>query len=474
MADKICTYHGRIAHPPQEVSAADGQGLDSRPDQGRIVASSKLHPVETTETRDLVASHELSNDSSPTTCFLWLPPEMQIHIIEQVDLDTLLAFRLVSKECHSLVVKFDGTLAGIMLRRHIPEFVAKLHPAPSSGLTLGYVSGVWARLHTARRVALRMVRVLVAAEYDDVIWPPPAISAYVFGPEAMKEPRPEADVLSLRRSCAMRHLVPRLFVFFHFLETFRKRQLQRSRSPDPQTLPQDVDDIAYDVMDVYSDQELKKTHEIISTFFDMTLDIMTPIEPVAVAARPSRGNRVWHSDLDPKPSEETLCALFCIGGPCAVRQLWELDGFARRSFAARRWHRNLPHMTGPIGIEAVFREDALRGNPGGAPRVPDGRVVSSLPPSSMAIPTKSYLSPDDVRHLLRNMPTPEELWTEMAEELLEERGMSRGYYFTTHQAWAAISQPPDSGPPMLWDLQPSAEFWDPSPPDFCDDEWFVS
>ncbi|KAF0317610.1 F-box domain-containing protein [Colletotrichum asianum] len=360
--------------------------------------------------------------------FLDLPTELQIQIISSLPLTDVLNLRRVSKAWHTLITLNEAPIVRYHLDHHIPAYALRLYPSRDpSAANFHHLCGLWHRLHVAAKLAFLMCE-----------W----ITKEIF----LRTTDAQRQEFATQRERMRRRLIPLLFTVFHFFETYRKLHLQHIVDHGGHGLlhePYTLNPIEVKIMNMYDDQTLLRVHQVFPLIIS---SFCRRLRPPSYAGRVERSLRGY---LKEKPADEIHVAILCVGGLRQVERLWEIKGYNSRRGAVDEWYNAVakdavesPAPKQRRGIMGLGRKksslsvrDSTKGSPqAGFPARRTSRTslddTVELCDTNLIFNTSlaagmpmGPLGRDQVRRILEDLPSLQQIWMTTAEALIMERGI---------------------------------------------------
>ncbi|KAI2616554.1 hypothetical protein GGR54DRAFT_631684 [Hypoxylon sp. NC1633] len=360
--------------------------------------------------------------------FLALPNELKIQIIASLPLSDVLSLRLASRSWHAMITVNEFPIARYHLEHHVPAYAKRLYPAPDpSAIRLHYLCGIWHRLHVASKLSF-----LISERVTKEI--------FLRTTEAQRlEFEPQYERMR-------RRLIPLLFTIFHFFETYRTLHVEYIKehghglSREPYTL----NPIEQKIMSMYDDQTLLRVHQV---FPLVVSSFCRRLRPPSYVGRFERSLRGYLKD---RPPDEVYVTAMCVGGLRQVERFWEIKGYNLRRGAIDSWYNSVlkepaESLAKPRrGFMGLARKKSSMGEgdfhkSGEAQAGSRGRQGSDAgrrgSDASMASSWENLifntslaegmpmgeLSRDQLKMLLPDLPTLQQIWAPTAEALILDR-----------------------------------------------------
>ncbi|KAI1107663.1 hypothetical protein F4804DRAFT_339774 [Jackrogersella minutella] len=381
-------------------------------------------------------SRRLSTDSTKKRStpfdqlFLALPNELKIQIVASLPLSDILNLRLASRSWHAMITVNEFPIARYHLQNHVPVYAKRLYPAPDpSSIRLHYLCGIWHRLHVASKLSYLICE---------------RVTKEIFlrtTPAQRLEFEPQYERMR-------RRLIPLLFTIFHFFETYRTLHIEyiKEHGYGLSRVPYTINPIEAKIMSMYDDQTLLRVHQV---FPLVVSSFCRRLRPPSYVGRIERSLRGYLKD---RPPDEVYVTAMCVGGLRQVERFWEIKGYNLRRGAVDSWFNSVmkePAETvmktrrGFMGLnrkksnasEADFTKfgEAYAGGRGrqgseAGRRGSDVSMISSWESlvfhSSLAdgMPM-GELSREQLKILLPDLPTLQQLWLPTAEAVILDRNI---------------------------------------------------
>ncbi|KAI4870477.1 hypothetical protein F4820DRAFT_258000 [Hypoxylon rubiginosum] len=360
--------------------------------------------------------------------FLALPNELKIQIIASLPLSDVLSLRLASRSWHAMITLNEFPIARYHLEHHVPVYAKRLYPVPDpSAIRLHYLCGIWHRLHVAAKLSY-----LICERVTKEI--------FLRTTEAQRlEFEPQYERMR-------RRLIPLLFTIFHFFETYRTLHVEyiKEHGHGLSREPYTINPIEAKIMSMYDDQTLLRVHQVFPLVISSFCRRLRPPSYVGRFERSIRGY------LKDRPSDEVYVTAMCIGGLRQVERFWEIKGYNLRRGAVDTWvHSVWKEPTEPVpkprrGFMGLTRKKSSAnesdfGRSGEAQWNGRGRQGSEAgrrgSDASMASHWENLvfntslaegmpmgeLSREQIKMLLPDLPTLQEIWAPTAEALILDR-----------------------------------------------------
>ncbi|KAI1403003.1 hypothetical protein F4819DRAFT_250938 [Hypoxylon fuscum] len=360
--------------------------------------------------------------------FLALPNELKIQIIASLPLSDILSLRLASRSWHAMITVNEFPIARYHLEHHVPVYAKRLYPVPDpSAIRLHYLCGIWHRLHVASKLSY-----LICERVTKEI--------FLRTTEAQRldfEPQYER---------MRRRLIPLLFTVFHFFETYRTLHIEyiKEHGHGLSREPYTINPIEAKIMSMYDDQTLLRVHQV---FPLVVSSFCRRLRPPTYVGRFERSLRGYLKD---RPPDEFYVAAMCVGGLRQVERFWEIKGYNSRRGAVDSWYNSVlkeptevasKPRRGFMGLarkkssasesdfgrhgEAYLNGRARQGSDAGR-RGSDASMTSHWEDlvfnTSLAegMPM-GELSREQLKILLPDLPTLQQIWAPTAEALILDR-----------------------------------------------------
>ncbi|OTB03045.1 hypothetical protein M426DRAFT_24076 [Hypoxylon sp. CI-4A] len=361
--------------------------------------------------------------------FLGLPNELKIQIIASLPLSDILNIRLASRSWHAMITINEFPIARYHLEHHVPAYAKRLYPVPNpSGIRLHYLCGIWHRLHVASKLSYLICE-----------WVTKEI--FLRTTEAQRlEFEPQYERMR-------RRLIPLLFTIFHFFETYRRLHVEYIKehghglSQEPYTL----NPIELQIMNMYDDKTLLRVHQV---FPLVVSSFCRRLRPPSYVGRFERSLRGYLKD---RPADEIYVTAMCVGGLRQVERFWEIKGYNSRRGAVDQWYNSvlkepteIPQKArrGFMGLsrkksnagetESTKFNEAYAGTRGrsGSDAGRRGSDASMITWENLVFNTSlaegmpmGELSREQLKILLPDLPTLQQVWLPTAEALILDRGI---------------------------------------------------
>lgn len=361
--------------------------------------------------------------------FLALPNELKIQIIASLPLSDILSIRLASRSWHAMITVNEFPIARYHLENHVPAYAKRLYPVPDpSAIRLHYLCGIWHRLHVAAKLSY-----LICERVTKEI--------FLRTTEAQRlEFEPQYERMR-------RRLIPLLFTIFHFFETYRTMHVEyiKEHGHGLAREPYTINPIEAKIMSMYDDKTLLRVHQVFPLVISSFCRRLRPPSYVGRFERSIRGY------LKDKPTDEVYVTAMVIGGLRQVEKFWEIKGYNSRRGAVDNWFHSVwkePTETvakprrGFMGLtrkkssvnESDFgRTGEAHWNGRGRQGSEAGRRGSDVSMAShhwenLVFNTSlaegmpmGELSREQIKMLLPDLPTLQEIWAPTAEALILDR-----------------------------------------------------
>ncbi|KAI1209474.1 uncharacterized protein F4807DRAFT_94699 [Annulohypoxylon truncatum] len=364
--------------------------------------------------------------------FLALPNELKIQIIASLPLSDILNLRLASRSWHAMITVNEFPIARYHLQHHVPAYAKRLYPAPDpTSIRLHYLCGIWHRLHVASKLSY-----LISERVTKEI--------FLRNTESQRlEFEPQYERMR-------RRLIPLLFTIFHFFETYRTLHIEyiKEHGYGLSRAPYTINPIEAKIMSMYDDQTLLRVHQV---FPLVVSSFCRRLRPPSYVGRLERSLRGYLKD---RPPDEVFVTAMCVGGLRQVERFWEIKGYNSRRGAVDSWYNSVmkePPLMEPAtktrrGFMGITRKKSSAGeeqftkfgeaHAGGRGRQgsesgrrgSDVSMVNSWESlvfhSSLGegMPMRE-LSREQLRILVPDLPTLQQLWLPTAEALILDRGI---------------------------------------------------
>ncbi|KAI0899390.1 hypothetical protein F4806DRAFT_252638 [Annulohypoxylon nitens] len=364
--------------------------------------------------------------------FLALPNELKIQIIASLPLSDILNLRLASRSWHAMITVNEFPIARYHLQNHVPAYAKRLYPAPEpAGIRLHYLCGIWHRLHVASKLSY-----LICERVTKEI--------FLRTTEAHRiEFEPQYERMR-------RRLIPLLFTIFHFFETYRTLHIEyiKEHGYGLSRSAYTINPIEAKIMSMYDDQTLLRVHQV---FPLVVSSFCRRLRPPSYVGRLERSLRGYLRD---RPPDEVYVTAMCVGGLRQVERFWEIKGYNSRRGAVDSWYNSVMKEPPPMepatktrrGFMGISRKKSSAGeeqftksgeaHAGGRGRQgsESGRRGSDV---SMVNSWESLvfhsslgegmpmgeLSREQLKILVPDLPTLQQLWLPAAEALILDRGI---------------------------------------------------
>ncbi|KAI2622951.1 hypothetical protein GGS26DRAFT_232773 [Hypomontagnella submonticulosa] len=360
--------------------------------------------------------------------FLALPNELKIQIIASLPLSDVLNLRLASRSWHAMITANEFPIARYHLEHHVPAYAKRLYPAPDpTAIRLHYLCGIWHRLHVAAKLSY-----LICERVTKEI--------FLRTTEAQRlEFEPQYERMR-------RRLIPLLFTIFHFFETYRTMHVEyiKEHGHGLSREPYTINPIEAKIMSMYDDQTLLRVHQV---FPLVVSSFCRRLRPPSYVGRFERSIRGYLKD---RPPDEVYVTALCVDGLRQVERFWEIKGYNSRRGAVDLWYTSvmkepsevvLKARRGILGLtrkkssasEADFTRSGeassnYRGRQGSdaGRRGSDASMASSW--ENLVFNTSlsegmpmGELSREQLKMLLPDLPTLQQIWLPTAEALILDR-----------------------------------------------------
>ncbi|KAI0889480.1 uncharacterized protein GGS22DRAFT_71629 [Annulohypoxylon maeteangense] len=364
--------------------------------------------------------------------FLALPNELKIQIIASLPLSDILNLRLASRSWHAMITVNELPIARYHLQHHVPAYAKRLYPAPDpTTIRLHYLCGIWHRLHVASKLSF-----LICERVTKEI--------FLRTTEAQRlEFEPQYERMR-------RRLIPLLFTIFHFFETYRTLHIEyiKEHGHGLSYEPYTINPIEAKIMSMYDDQTLLRVHQV---FPLVVSSFCRRLRPPSYVGRLERSLRGYLKD---RPPDEVYVTAMCVGGLRQVERFWEIKGYNSRRGAVDSWYSSVMKEPPPMepatktrrGFMGISRKKSNAGEEqftkfgeahgGGRGRQGSetgrrGSDVSMVNAWESLVFHSSLgegmpmgeLSREQLKILLPDLPTLQQLWLPTAEALILDRGI---------------------------------------------------
>ncbi|OTA91327.1 hypothetical protein M434DRAFT_22516 [Hypoxylon sp. CO27-5] len=334
--------------------------------------------------------------------FLALPNELKIQIIASLPLSDILSLRLASRSWHAMITLNEFPIARYHLEHHVPAYAKRLYPAPDpSSIRLHYLCGIWHRLHVAAKLSY-LISEWVTKEI------------FLRATEAQRlEFEPQYERMR-------RRLIPLLFTIFHFFETYRTLHIEyiREHGYGLSQAPYTINPIEAKIMSMYDDETLLRVHQV---FPLVVSSFCRRLRPPSYVGRFERSLRGYLKD---RPPDEVYVAALCVGGLRQVEKFWEIKGYNSRRGAVDTWYNSV--MKEPTETTTTKTRRGLLGLTRKKSSVGEADFTSSW--ESLVFNTSlaegmpmGELSREQLKMLLPDLPTLQQIWLPTAEALILDR-----------------------------------------------------
>ncbi|OTA54333.1 hypothetical protein K449DRAFT_338857 [Hypoxylon sp. EC38] len=350
--------------------------------------------------------------------FLALPNELKIQIIASLPLSDILSLRLASRSWHAMITLNEFPIARYHLEHHVPAYAKRLYPAPDpSSIRLHYLCGIWHRLHVAAKLSY-------------------LISEWVTKEIFLRATETQRLEFEPQYERMRRRLIPLLFTIFHFFETYRALHIEyiREHGYGLSQAPYTINPIEAKIMNMYDDETLLRVHQV---FPLVVSSFCRRLRPPSYVGRFERSLRGYLKD---RPPDEVYVAALCVGGLRQVEKFWEIKGYNSRRGAVDTWYNSV--MKEPTETTTTKTRRGLLGltrKKSGVGEAdftrygdthPSGRSDASMFSSwdSLVFNTSlaegmpmGELSREQLKMLLPDLPTLQQIWLPTAEALILDR-----------------------------------------------------
>ncbi|KAI9717405.1 MAG: hypothetical protein M1812_004757 [Candelaria pacifica] len=241
--------------------------------------------------------------------FFALPNELQVQIFCELQFADILSLRTTSRSFLELITISQSPIVRHYIKYDIPAFLLKIYPSPApSNARLAYLIGIQYRLRVCSSLAGRLADFFTAETYGHRT------------ESGRQKFQPHRDRM-------WRRMIPRLFVIFHFLESYRAsltshllnaaKPLQGAERDNPQYLQ-------IEIIDSHSPQTLLVVHEMYRL---LLRSFSRKLRPPTYAGRLERSVRGWKK---PPPSEDDIVKVLLAGGLPEVNRIFHVQTYAER------------------------------------------------------------------------------------------------------------------------------------------------
>ncbi|KAI1807341.1 hypothetical protein F4811DRAFT_12519 [Daldinia bambusicola] len=361
--------------------------------------------------------------------FLALPNELKIQIIASLPLSDVLSLRLASRSWHAMITVNEFPIARYHLEHHVPVYAKRLYPAPDpTAIRLHYLCGIWHRLHVAAKLSY-----LICERVTKEIFLRTTVAQRI-------EFEPQYERMR-------RRLIPLLFTVFHFFETYRTLHVEyiQEHGHGLSKVPYTLNPIELKIMSMYDDQTLLRVHQV---FPLVVSSFCRRLRPPSYVGRLERSLRGYLKD---RPPDEVYVTAMCVGGLRQVERFWEIKGYNSRRGAVDSWYNSVLREPVEVGTKArrgfrgLTRKKSSAGEsdfprPGepyvngrgrqGSDAGRRGSDASMITWENLVYNTSlaegmpmGELSREQLKMLLPDLPTLQQIWLPTAEALILDRGI---------------------------------------------------